>query len=84
MHDCVPYDPIEGQGQGHKWLKATQEESTVSPMRTNFYITIYNVQTLNIVGHYHIIWHVFAHTLWSCKDFTILFFRICQLKMKLV
>jgi len=31
MHDSMPYryDPIQGQGQGHKCLKATQEESTV-------------------------------------------------------
>jgi len=29
MHDSMPYDPI--QGQGHEYLKATQEESTVSP-----------------------------------------------------
>jgi len=33
MHDSVPYDPIQGQGQGHGGLKATQEESTVSPAR---------------------------------------------------
>jgi len=26
----MPYDPIQGQGQGHECLKATQEESTVS------------------------------------------------------
>ena len=31
MHNGVPYDPI--QGQGHKCLKATQEESIVSPAR---------------------------------------------------
>jgi len=31
MHDGMPYDPIQGQGQGHKYLKATQEESTVTP-----------------------------------------------------
>ena len=29
MHDGMLYDPI--QGQGHKWFKATEEESTVSP-----------------------------------------------------
>jgi len=34
MHDGMPYDPI--QGQGHECLKATQEESTVSPHGTNF------------------------------------------------
>jgi len=28
MHNCMPYDPI--QGQGHECLKATQEESTQS------------------------------------------------------
>jgi len=33
MHDGMPYDPIQGQGQGHECLKATQEESTVSPAR---------------------------------------------------
>jgi len=31
MHDNMPYDAIQGQGLGHEWLKATQEESTVSP-----------------------------------------------------
>jgi len=31
MHDGIPYDPIEGQGQGHECLKTTQEESAVSP-----------------------------------------------------
>jgi len=31
MHDVMPYDPI--QGQGHDCLKATQQESTVSPTR---------------------------------------------------
>jgi len=31
MHDSMPYDSI--QGQGHEWLKATEEESTVSPAR---------------------------------------------------
>ena len=33
MHDGMPYDPIQGQGQGqgHECLKATQDESTVSP-----------------------------------------------------
>jgi len=36
MHDRMPYDPIQGQGQGHECLKATQEDSTVSPTRTNF------------------------------------------------
>jgi len=29
MRDDMPYDPIHGKG--HEWLKATQEESTVSP-----------------------------------------------------
>jgi len=33
MHDGMPYDPIQGQGQGHNCLKGTQEESTVSPTR---------------------------------------------------
>jgi len=28
MHDGMPYNPIQGQGQGHECLKATQEEST--------------------------------------------------------
>jgi len=35
MHDCMPYDPI--QGQGHRASEvpkiSTQEESTVSPAR---------------------------------------------------
>ena len=31
MHDGMPYDLIQGPGQGHECLKATQEESTVSP-----------------------------------------------------
>jgi len=31
MHDDLLYDPIQGQGQGHECLKASQEESTVSP-----------------------------------------------------
>jgi len=32
----MPYDPIQGQGQGqgHECLRATQEESTFSPART--------------------------------------------------
>jgi len=29
MHHGMPYDPIQGQGQGHECLKATQEKSTV-------------------------------------------------------
>jgi len=33
MHNGMLYDPIQGQGQGHECLKATQEESTVSPAR---------------------------------------------------
>jgi len=28
MHDGMPYDPIQGQGQGHDCLKGTQEEWT--------------------------------------------------------
>ena len=31
MHDGMAYDPI--QSHGHECLKATQEESTVSPAR---------------------------------------------------
>jgi len=31
MHDGMLYDPI--QGQDHECMKATQEESTVSPAR---------------------------------------------------
>jgi len=31
MHDGMPYDLI--QGQGHEYLKAIQEESTVSCAR---------------------------------------------------
>jgi len=30
-HDGMPYYPMQGQDQGHECLKATQEESTVSP-----------------------------------------------------
>jgi len=40
MHDgmpLLPYNPIQGQGQGHECLKATQEESTVSPAWDSFY-----------------------------------------------
>jgi len=33
MHDGMPYDPIQGQGQGHDDLKATEQESTVSLAR---------------------------------------------------
>ena len=33
MHYGMPYDPIQGQGQGHECLKASQEESTISPTR---------------------------------------------------
>jgi len=33
MHNGMLYDPIQGQGKGHDYLKATQEESTVSPAR---------------------------------------------------
>jgi len=33
MHNGMPCDPIQDQGQGHECLKATQEESTVSPAR---------------------------------------------------
>jgi len=32
MHDGVTYDSIQGQGQGHDCLKATQE-MIVSPAR---------------------------------------------------
>ena len=28
MHDGMPYNRTQGQGQGHECLKATQEEST--------------------------------------------------------
>jgi len=37
MHDV--YDAIQDQGQGHEWLKATREESTV---RTNFFLVMAN------------------------------------------
>jgi len=33
MHGSMLYDPIQGQGQAHECLKATQEQSTVSPAR---------------------------------------------------
>jgi len=33
MHDGMLDDPIQGQGQGHEFLKATEEESSVSPAR---------------------------------------------------
>ena len=33
MHDGMPYDPIQGQDQGHECMKATQKELTVSPLR---------------------------------------------------
>ena len=35
MQDAMPHDPI--QGHGRECLKATQEESTVSPARDNFF-----------------------------------------------
>jgi len=44
MHDGMPYDPIRRQGQAHKCLKATQEESTVSPARDY----IFNVVVLSV------------------------------------
>jgi len=31
MHEGMPYDPIQGQAQGHECLEAAQEKSTVSP-----------------------------------------------------
>ena len=31
MHDGMPYDPIQGQGQCEECFQATQEEFTVSP-----------------------------------------------------
>jgi len=40
MHDGMPYDPIQGQGQGHECLKATQEESTVSPTPDKFLLLL--------------------------------------------
>jgi len=33
MHGGMPYDPIQGEVQGHECLKATLEESTVTPAR---------------------------------------------------
>jgi len=33
MHFGMPYDPIQGHGQGRECLKATQEELAVSPAR---------------------------------------------------
>jgi len=35
MHDGMLYDPIQGQGQGHDCLKATQELPSV-PHGSNF------------------------------------------------
>jgi len=32
VHDGMPYDPIQGKGQGYDCLKATQEESSISPI----------------------------------------------------
>jgi len=40
MHDGMPYDPIQGQGQGHSCLKATQTESTVNPARDEFLFSL--------------------------------------------
>jgi len=34
MHDGMPYDPIQGQGQGHECLKATQEELKVKTFKS--------------------------------------------------
>jgi len=31
MHDGMLYNPIQGQGQGHECLKATDAESTIDP-----------------------------------------------------
>jgi len=33
MHDGMQYDPIQDHGHGCECLKATQQESTVSPAR---------------------------------------------------
>jgi len=42
MHDGMPYDPIQGQGQGHGCLKAIQEESNMTvPHGTNFFLFSY-------------------------------------------
>jgi len=41
MHDGMPYDPIQGQGQGHKGLKATKKSRLCRPSvphGVNFYI----------------------------------------------
>jgi len=48
MHDGMPYDLIQGQGhdQGHKCLKATQEESTVSPTLIFLRHTVYGSVTV--------------------------------------
>jgi len=37
MHDSMPYDLIQGQGQDYQCFKATQEESTVSATRDYFF-----------------------------------------------
>jgi len=49
MHDGMPYEPIQGQGQGHGCLKATQEESTVSLAR-DFGKLIKALQTKKIIS----------------------------------
>jgi len=36
MHDGMPYDVIQGQGQGHECLKAYREESMSVTRGTNW------------------------------------------------
>jgi len=36
MHDRMSYDPIQGQGQSHECLKATQGNRPSVPHGTNF------------------------------------------------
>ena len=38
MHDGMTYDPIKGHGD--QCVKATKEESAVSPAQTNFFVCV--------------------------------------------
>jgi len=51
MHDGVPYDPIQGQGQGHDCLKATQEDRVNRQSRTGLIM----VALWNRADHYILI-----------------------------
>jgi len=72
IHDGMPYDPI--QRQGHEWLKATQEESTVSPMQDYFlYLNPHLILVLWAQPSHQSKWHLdrlirFCRTLYTLPD----------------